>query len=76
MPYTVFPGIFGGVESQLATDGTNVYSAIVNLGATYTAKGTKFDLTSGTGEMVALDNATGKIVWDHKFAQPPTAPPG
>jgi len=70
MPFTVFPGIFGGVESQIATDGTNTYAAVVNLGANYTAKGTKFDLTTGTGDMVKLDNATGKVLWDHKFAQP------
>jgi glucose dehydrogenase len=70
-PYTVFPGIFGGVESQLASDGTNVYVAVVNLSATYTSDtGTKFDLTKGTGEVVALNQATGKIVWDHKLATP------
>ena len=69
----MYPGIFGGVESQLATDGTNVYAAVINLvdhlhrptGAS------KFDLTKGTGEMVALDKATGKIVWDHKFTPAP-----
>jgi glucose dehydrogenase len=70
-PYTVFPGIFGGVESQLASDGTNVYVAVVNLSATYTGPTvTKFDLTKGTGEVVAINQATGKIVWDRKLAQP------
>jgi glucose dehydrogenase len=70
-PYTVFPGIFGGVESQLATDGTNVYAAVVNLSTTYAGPATsKFDLTKGTGEMVAINKATGKILWDHKFTKP------
>ena len=67
----MYPGIFGGVESQLATDGTNVYAAVVNLSTTYTGPATsKFDPTKGTGEMVAIDKATGKILWDHKFATP------
>jgi glucose dehydrogenase len=70
-PYTVYPGIFGGVESQLASDGTNVYVAVVNLAATYTGPAaTKFDLTKGTGEVLALNQASGKIVWDHKLATP------
>ena len=27
--------------------------------------------TKGTGDIVALDQATGKIVWDHKFTKSP-----
>jgi alcohol dehydrogenase (cytochrome c) len=74
-PYTVFPGILGGVESQLASDGTNVYVAVNNLGSKYTndlEAGIKLgDFTKGTGEIVALNQATGKIVWDHKLTQSP-----
>ena len=74
-PYTVFPGILGGVESQLASDGTNVYVAVNNLGSKFTndlEAGIKLgDFTKGTGEIVALNQATGKIVWDHKLTQSP-----
>jgi alcohol dehydrogenase (cytochrome c) len=74
-PYTVFPGILGGVESQMAADDTNVYAATNNLGATYTNNletGIKTgDVTKGTGAMVALDKATGKLAWYHQFSQSP-----
>jgi outer membrane protein assembly factor BamB len=75
-PLKVFPGALGGVESQLASDGTNVYAAVNNLASTYTNNteaGMKFEtpFNKGTGDFVALDQATGKIVWDHKFKQSP-----
>jgi glucose dehydrogenase len=75
-PYAVYPGALGGVESQLASDGTNVYVAANNLPSTYTndtEAGMKFKIpfNKGTGDFVALNQATGKIVWDHKFNQSP-----
>ena len=74
-PFTVYPGILGGVESQLASDGTNVYAAVNNLGATYTnnyESGIQTgNVFKGTGVLVALNQATGKIVWGHRFAQSP-----
>jgi alcohol dehydrogenase (cytochrome c) len=75
-PLKVFPGALGGIESQLASDGTNVYAAVNNLASTYTNNteaGMKFitPFTKGTGDIVALDQATGKIVWDHKLTQSP-----
>jgi alcohol dehydrogenase (cytochrome c) len=74
-PFTVYPGILGGVESQLASNGTNVYAAVNNLGSTYTN-----DLESGiqtgnvfkgTGVMDDLNQKTGKLVWSHQFASSP-----
>jgi alcohol dehydrogenase (cytochrome c) len=74
-PYVVYPGILGGIESQLGSDGTNVYAAVNNLASTYTDftnPGIKLgDFTKGTGDIVALNQATGKIVWDHKLNQSP-----
>jgi alcohol dehydrogenase (cytochrome c) len=74
-PYTVYPGILGGVESQLATDGTNVYAAVNNLGATYTnnlESGIQTgNVFKGTGVMVDLNQKTGKQVWSHSFASSP-----
>ena len=49
-PLQVFPGILGGVESQIASDGTNVYAAVNNLASTYPTsnKGIKLgDFTKG-----------------------------
>jgi outer membrane protein assembly factor BamB len=74
-PYTVYPGILGGVESPMATDGTTVYAAVNNLGATYTNNletGIQTgDVTKGTGVLVALNQATGKILWQHAFNSSP-----
>jgi glucose dehydrogenase len=74
-PYVVFPGILGGVESQLGSDGTNVYAAVNNLASTYTNltdPGIKLgNFAKGTGDMVAIDQATGKIVWDTKLTSSP-----
>jgi outer membrane protein assembly factor BamB len=74
-PYTVYPGILGGVESPMASDGTTVYAAVNNLGATFTSNletgietGNVF---AGTGVMVALDQATGKVLWQHDFTSSP-----
>jgi outer membrane protein assembly factor BamB len=74
-PYLVYPGILGGVESAMASDGKTVYAAVNNLGATYTSNletGIQIgDVTKGTGVMVALNQATGKIVWQHNFTSSP-----
>ncbi len=53
-----------------------MYAAVNNLASTYTNNteaGMKFKtpFNKGTGDFVALDQATGKIVWDHKFNQSP-----
>ena len=75
-PYVVYPGILGGVESQLASDGTNVYAAVNNLASTYTNNtegGIKFKtpFNKGTGDIVAVNQATGKIAWDHAITESP-----
>jgi len=73
-PYTVWPGIFGGVESPMASDGTNVYAAVNNLPSTYTNNletGIQTNVTGGTGVMVALNQATGKLVWRRPFGTSP-----
>jgi outer membrane protein assembly factor BamB len=73
-PYTVYPGIFGGVESPMASDGTNVYAAVNNLGSVYTNNletGIKTNVLDAKGVMVALNQATGKEAWRHAFATAP-----
>jgi alcohol dehydrogenase (cytochrome c) len=75
LPYTVWPGILGGVESQMASDAANVYATVNNIPSTYTSNletGIKLgDITKGTGVVVAINKATGRIAWFHRFAQSP-----
>lgn len=62
----VFPGILGGVETPIAyADGT-VFVPVVNLSTRFTSTGNvngSLDLTTGTGELVALDVADGSVKW-------------
>jgi alcohol dehydrogenase (cytochrome c) len=65
----VYPGIFGGVETPMAYAGGVVYVPVVNLYANLTpgaVTGTQ-PFNQGTGELVALDVNTGKILWDKSF---------
>jgi outer membrane protein assembly factor BamB len=68
-PITAEPGDLGGIESQLASNGTRVFAAINDLAVKYTAKGQTFlgGLGGAKGEMVAINQNTGKIIWDHHF---------
>ena len=72
------PGIFGGVESQLATNGSTAFAAVNNLAVPMSAKGVTessatFEASIGkaTGEMVAVNQDTGKIEWDDKLPSSP-----
>ena len=76
VPEVVEPGDLGGIESQLASNGTTVFAAVNNLPVTYTGPtfaDIKFStpLTKGTGDLVAVDEATGKIQWDDKLPSSP-----
>ena len=73
-PLTVEPGIFGGVETPLALADGVIYVPVANLASEYESQNT--DLGSakfgdGKGEMVALDLATGGVLWDTKLSQMP-----
>jgi outer membrane protein assembly factor BamB/plastocyanin len=74
-PETVEPGDLGGIESQLASNGTTVFAAVNNLPAFYKGQGLSFvsyaPLNSGTGDLVAVNEATGKVEWDTKLASSP-----
>lgn len=72
------PGVFGGIESQLATNGSMTFAAVNNLGVPISVKGVTesskaFEASIGTatGEMVAVDQDTGKIAWDDKLPSTP-----
>jgi len=73
-PFELLPGILGGVETQMAVDDSNVYAPTNNLAYTVTdgAVGmSEADPAEGTGEMVALDIATGEVEWERQFDSSP-----
>ena len=74
LPYSIYPGQAGGVETNMAVADGVAYVPVVDLPWTYTSAtqviGTvKF--LQGTGEMVALDLGTGKPLWTTKLDQMP-----
>ena len=73
LPYVYYPGILGGVETNMAVADGVVYVPIVNLSAKFSSLTQKIaanaPYSTGKGEMVALDLATGKVLWDRKLPQ-------
>jgi outer membrane protein assembly factor BamB len=72
------PGVFGGVESQLATNGSTTFAAVNNLAVPLTANGVaesskafQAAIPKATGEMIAVNQDTGKIEWDTKLPSSP-----
>jgi alcohol dehydrogenase (cytochrome c) len=77
--FTLEPGPFGGIESQLASNGTTVFAAVNDVPVTMSVKGIvesspgafSASVTHGVGEMVAVNQDTGKIEWDDKLPSTP-----
>jgi alcohol dehydrogenase (cytochrome c) len=72
------PGVFGGVESQLATNGSTTFAAVNNLavplsvkGVTESSKAFESSISKATGEMIAVNQDTGKIEWDDRLPSSP-----
>jgi outer membrane protein assembly factor BamB len=73
-PYTLYPGIAGGVETNMAAADGVVYVPVVNLPATYTSVTVRVgraNFALASGEMVAIALATGKQLWATKLPQLP-----
>jgi len=69
----VYPGTLGGVETSLAYADGVVFAPIVNLRTVYTDSevvASELDIFSGTGQLVALDAATGKTLWEAEIQTP------
>src|SRR5690349_20368661 len=66
----VFPGQLGGVIALAAADDKRIYVPIVNHSMTVVNGEEVTEESSATGEVVALDIATGKIVWQAEMSQP------
>ncbi len=73
-PFTILPGSFGGVLTNLALGGDSVYVVTIDLPLTYTNLNEPVPTKAAgaaTGEVEALNLATGKVEWDTKVAQLP-----
>jgi outer membrane protein assembly factor BamB len=72
LPYTYWPGALGGIETNMAVAEGMAFVPINNTPSTFK----KYDEpiaslgTEGTGEILAIDLETGKIVWDDKLPTP------
>jgi alcohol dehydrogenase (cytochrome c) len=72
-PYTILPGDFGGVLTNMALDSGTVYVATVDYPfklPTMTAP-LGSPVGTGTGEIEALSLATGQVEWDTKVPDMP-----
>jgi outer membrane protein assembly factor BamB len=72
-PTKVLPGWWGGVETQMASDGRVLYVPVNDLATVYDS-GTRLtppDPAAGRGRMVAIDVASGRIMWDRALPRTP-----
>lgn len=76
--FNLEPGVFGGVESQLASNGSTTFAAVNNLALPMTVNGAAesgaaftASIEKATGEMVAVNQDTGKIEWDTRLPSSP-----
>jgi outer membrane protein assembly factor BamB len=72
------PAVFGGIESQLATNGSMTFAAVNNLAVPLSRNGVAEStpalsaaVSKATGELVAVNQDTGKIEWDDKLPSSP-----
>jgi outer membrane protein assembly factor BamB len=65
----VLPGNLGGIETPMAADRNTVYVPVNDLYSIFSpyAIANVQQLEAGTGEIVALDLATGRVRWDRKL---------
>jgi alcohol dehydrogenase (cytochrome c) len=74
------PGFYGGILTQLASNGSTTFAAVNNTllpacpfgsGCSISASATIQDVIKGTGEMVAVNQDTGQVEWDTKLPSTP-----
>jgi alcohol dehydrogenase (cytochrome c) len=76
--YCLEPSIYGGIETQLASNGSTTFAAVNDLALPATPTGYKGTVTSvlgavekATGEMVAVNQDTGAVEWDTPLPSSP-----
>jgi len=74
------PGVYGGVETQLASNGSTTFAAVNDVplpvcgtgtGCSISASAAIEAVTKGTGEMVAVNQDTGQVEWDTTLPSSP-----
>ncbi len=70
VPVTVYPGALGGVIAPMSTDGTSLFVPVVNSPSAIVSGSEKQEPGPSTGEVLALDAATGKLEWKEQTASP------
>jgi outer membrane protein assembly factor BamB len=72
-PYRILPGSLGGVLTDMSMAGGSVYVATVDLPFTVPKMSYPLGIPdgNGTGEIVALNLATGRVEWDTKVPAMP-----
>jgi alcohol dehydrogenase (cytochrome c) len=76
--FSLEPGVFGGIVSSLASNGTTTFAAVNNLAVPLTVKGLAesykaytASVLKGTGQMIAVNQDTGKVEWDDQLPSSP-----
>jgi outer membrane protein assembly factor BamB len=67
LPETVYPGLLGGVIAPMATNGTSVFVPVVNHPVTFANQTEPQENGPSTGEVVALNAASGAVEWVRKL---------
>jgi outer membrane protein assembly factor BamB len=67
---TVYPGLLGGVIAPMAANETTVFVPVVNHPLTLESGTTLGEGSQLSGELVALDLASGKVKWKKSFPTP------
>jgi outer membrane protein assembly factor BamB len=68
LPETVLPGLVGGVIAPMAANGSTVFVPVINSSVTYTTQLQLHESRHPTGELVALNIATGAVRWKTKLS--------
>jgi outer membrane protein assembly factor BamB len=74
VPFTILPGSVGGILTDMALAGTSMYVVTIDLPLTYTSLKLPVAVKAAgpaTGEVEALNLATGKVEWDTKVPDLP-----
>ena len=78
LPCVYYPGVSAALTNMALAGGT-IYVPVVNLAPTFKTKTQKIatgaPITKGTGGMVALRLATGKVLWDRELAHSASVTP-
>jgi outer membrane protein assembly factor BamB len=69
-PMLVYPGVYGGVAGSIALEESKILVPVVNSPTRLSSQEGAQVVGTPTGELVALDVATGAVEWKAKFPSP------